>query len=523
MKRKLLATILTMTMALSAAGCGSATSESSSGDAVQDTGSDVESSSDQSEGTESTADDTQVETDTEIWECVVPWPSIGDSPTGLQDVENAVNAISEAEIGVHVTLNPIYCFDLNKQQTLAISSGDKLDLCLIMLETNASYVNNGSIIPLNDLYEQYGSEIAASLGVAVNAGTVGDTLYSIPTGNVYGMGQGFLIRSDLLEKYGYDSTNHDVTVEEMEEILAAIKVGEGDTFYPIAGLPTFELFEAYDELGASLSSGGIFVDGDTSTVVDVYESDEFAEYANTMYRWAQAGYISPDASSTDGGTDLVKSGQYGGQGSSTQPGQNVWAANNSGYDMTSLTVVAPYSKTTSLSNISFGITSNCDNPEKAMQLINLMYSNNSIGTLLSSGIEGVDYVVTDSDDEGHMIVTYPDGLDSSTIPYYNMFGVWPNSKAQLEPLTIDYFQEIADYNADMKYSAAFGYTFDSSAYATQIAAIDSVWSQYQDTIEGGKADPSEILPQFIQALKDAGIDEVIAANQEQYDSWLVSK
>ena len=35
--------------------------------------------------------------------------------------------------------------------------------------------------------------------------------------------------------------------------------------------------------------------------------------------------------------------------------------------------------------------------------------------------------------------------------------------------------------------------------------------------------PEEIMPEFIAALKDAGIDEVIAANQAQLDAWFAAK
>ena len=36
-------------------------------------------------------------------------------------------------------------------------------------------------------------------------------------------------------------------------------------------------------------------------------------------------------------------------------------------------------------------------------------------------------------------------------------------------------------------------------------------------------DPEELLPQFLEALDDAGIDDVIAAKQEQLDAFLAEK
>ena len=61
--------------------------------------------------------------------------------------------------------------------------------------------------------------------------------------------------------------------------------------------------------------------------------------------------------------------------------------------------------------------------------------------------------------------------------------------------------------------------YATDEYASQIAAIDSVVAQYQEAIQGGKVDPAEQLPAFLKALEDAGINDVIAAKQAQYDEW----
>lgn len=463
-----------------------------------------------------------VHADDDIWECTIPWPSIGDTPAGMTDVENAINKIVESKIGVHVTLYPIYCYDLTSQQTLAISSGDKLDLCLMMFETNAKYVSNGSIIDLTELYDKYGQNIKEKIGDAVKATTMDGHIYSIPEGGVSGEGRGYLFRTDLLEKYGFSTEDRSVTVEEMEKICQTLKEGEGKDFYPIAGTLKENDFFQFDELGTSSASGVVFFD-EPDNVVDLYESDEYKNYAQTAYQWAQNGWIAPDASSSDTTTDLVKSGHYAGQESGMLPGQTAWYEQNTGYKTTALTVVEPYTKTSLVNGVSWGITSNCDNPEKAMEFLNLMYEDGDIGTLLTNGIEGVDYVVVDEDEDGNKIVDYPEGMDTTTIPYYNMFGVWPNTPIRLAPSDVSIFKETIDFNKNVDYSPAFGYTFSGDDYASVTAAVSSVIAQYKDTIGGGKENPDVILPEFIKALKAAGIDDVITANQEQYKAWKTSQ
>ena len=47
--------------------------------------------------------------------------------------------------------------------------------------------------------------------------------------------------------------------------------------------------------------------------------------------------------------------------------------------------------------------------------------------------------------------------------------------------------------------------------------------QYRLPLENGVIDPDENLPKFRQALKDAGIDTVIAEKQRQLDEWAATK
>lgn len=72
-------------------------------------------------------------------------------------------------------------------------------------------------------------------------------------------------------------------------------------------------------------------------------------------------------------------------------------------------------------------------------------------------------------------------------------------------------------------SQAIGFIFDSSSVKSEIAALDSVLAEYRLGLENGELDPEEYLPKFIQALREAGIEKVIAEKQRQLDSWVAEK
>lgn len=54
-------------------------------------------------------------------------------------------------------------------------------------------------------------------------------------------------------------------------------------------------------------------------------------------------------------------------------------------------------------------------------------------------------------------------------------------------------------------------------------SLDSVLAEYRLGLENGELDPEEYLPKFIQALREAGIEKVIAEKQRQLDSWVAEK
>ena len=56
-----------------------------------------------------------------------------------------------------------------------------------------------------------------------------------------------------------------------------------------------------------------------------------------------------------------------------------------------------------------------------------------------------------------------------------------------------------------------------------MTAVSNVINQYEDALGNGTVDVESTLPQFIKALKDAGIDDIITEKQKQFDEFLATK
>ncbi len=520
MKKRLLCTILATVMTIGClSGCGGSGGPSSGvsdGTGRSDTGGNDES-----------------EADGETYNVVVQWPSLGDTPAGLEDVEAMINEIIEPEIGCTVTLQPGNAFSLANETALAVSTGEKLDLCLSLFSGVGDLVNSGSIIELDSLYEEYGADIAEVLDMRIAGGYYGDKLYGLPNGYINGEKYGFVCRTDILDKYGITIDENKVyTMDELDEIFKTIKAGEGDSFFCIGGTnSTTELFQSfypYDWLGQTSSSGVLMLnDGANETVIsNMYATEEYAEYAQKMYEWAQKGYFSADAATnTEEGSAQVRAGNYFGWFPGTCSGGAADYNTQTGMDMTIITTVNGFSATNMFQAILWCIPITSERPEKAMQFMNYMFKNPEVANLLQFGIEDVDYVVVE-ENEKDVLIDYPEGLDNTTIPYYQMFGVygdrlkWPIRV----PNSIDYNENLRTFNDSIKkFSPALGYIFVVDEVSAQYSAVAAVVNQYQSLISTGAADPAEQLPAFLNALEAAGMNEVIAENQRQYDEWMAAQ
>lgn len=537
-KKKWLALLLVAAMVLSLAACGKNGSTPGSTDGTKQTGTDGKGdgsgSGDADKGNDA---DGGTAADGEVYEVVMEIPTLGAEPSGLAEVEAAVNAIVEPAIGVKVTMYPISISDLASQSNLMITSGDKLDLMCVFASGVGDYVAKDAVLELDELFEQYGQDIERAEGAAIAGGYFAGHLYAIPSEEKQARQYGFMARKDMVEELGFSFDADSIyTLDELEELFAAYKAKYGEGYYCLSGTAStteyYGSIHAVDNLGSVLSTGtlpGAGLDGET-TVTNIYETDAYKEYAERMYRWAQAGYYSPDASTnTDAGTIQVQSGYYlgGFQGTETDMPANF--SRDCGYEMIPINLVEPYSATHMYQTSLWAIPSTCENPEKTFQFLNMLYADNELANILTNGLEGVSYeTVAQGERPGQKVIRYADGVDAASCPYIMPLHVYGDklNVAVFEPMTLDYFQMATEFNEnipDSRRSITLGYVFDSSSVSTQRAAVNAVVQQYSGIIATGAQDPAVILPEFNKALKDAGIDDIIAENQRQLDEWLAAQ
>lgn len=473
----------------------------------------------------------------EPYEIVMAIPTQGAEPSGLLDVENALNEIVEPELGVKVTLYPIAYSDLISQQNLMITSGDKLDLASTMFTGVGNWVSKGAFLELDDLYAQYGADIEKAEGRAMAGGYYDGKLYAIPSEEKQARSYGFFARKDIVEELGFTfDEDKTYTLDDLGELFAAYKEKYGDGYYCVGGTASNSDWYSYihevDNLGSTNSTGilaGAGLDDDT-IVQNMYALDAYKEYAEAMYDWAQAGYYSPDAATnTDAGTVQVQSGYYLGGFYTTETDMTANLSRDCGYDMVKINLVSPYAETSMYQSTMWSIPSSCENPEKTFQFLDYLYADNGLANMLTNGLEGVSYEVVEKGEKaGQAVIRYADGVDASNSPYTMPLHVYGDklNVAIYSPMTLDYYTMAAEFNEslpDDRTSKTLGFVFNNESVATEITAIDAVVAQYAGIIAAGAQDPAEVLPKFLEELDAAGIDKVIAEKQTQLDAWLAEQ
>jgi putative aldouronate transport system substrate-binding protein len=180
-------------------------------------------------------------------------------------------------------------------------------------------------------------------------------------------------------------------------------------------------------------------------------------------------------------------------------------------------VVPPFSTTSGVANQWF-IAHNSIQPAKAMQVLNEMYINSELEDTFVNGLEGEHFIY----DKANGVIDYPEGVDASNTTYSSVAWAWLNELITT-PWASDgknIWTETVAFNKSARNSLAKGFMWDNFNVLNEIAACNNVKAKYQMALECGMLDPDEALPKYLQELKDAGVDAIIAEKQKQLDAWL---
>lgn len=439
----------------------------------------------------------------------------GDGTTEAeQEISEAISEITREKIGVNVEITKGYTAD---ELNLMLTSGEPMDIFPAMSwEVNfASIVNQGLVCPITDLLDEYAPETKASISDADWACvTINGEIYGIPMNKEKASSSGICVRSDVVEELGIDLDTIK-TFDDVEEMLMLVK--ENTDYYPM-GSDAGNLVNILpcDDLGDGLGVLENIFDDDL-TVVDWYETDSYRDLVYMMYDWNQKGLIMPDATSNTEPSTSVLAANVFSVFANFKPGVERQASNEAGIDLTCVDLYGATSATGSVC-LPYCIAASSEQPEKAMQVLELLYTDPEVANLFTNGIEGKYWVYVDEEND---VIDYPEGEDMTTTGWSTYSWASPNqlitSIRKGDEVTL--WDDLQEFNANAHDSAAKGFMWDNSKVMNEVTACQNVIEKYSQGLELGVLNPDETLDVFIQELKDAGIDTIVAEKQAQLDEW----
>lgn len=447
----------------------------------------------------------------------VMFPGNNSTPASLDAVNKALTEIARKTMDCTVEVKIVEWGVYGEQQNLMLSSGEPIDL-VFALANVPSCVNNGQVLDITDLAPVYAPETMKLMGRYIDACIIDGKLYGFPTYRDFASAGGIVCVTEILDELGA-APESIKTWDDVGNLLAKVKEAhpELDVLVPAdmtSGMTGAALNGVFDKM---IDAVGIFADGrDGLTAHNIYETDDFMEFAKRAYDWNQKGYFIADPTTiTDTRQTFLKAGSTFGFIGTYHPGVQPGEGVSTGVDMTAIQINDASSGTANISTFQYLVPASADSPEKSVALMNLMFSNPEVQNLLRFGIEGTDYVVNNG------VASYPDGVNNENVGWYNETFLTGNAtigyKWATEPE--DIWEKYQEFNDGATLSPAYGFTYNSEGVKVELTAVQNVLNKYISLINAGLAEPEETIAALNKELETAGINKIVEDVQAQLDAW----
>lgn len=448
----------------------------------------------------------------------------------LDIVEEAINAITKEKIGVEVELMPFDIVDYSSSVNLELQSGNKIDVFESLGNFN-TFVSGGMSYDLTDILDQYATETQELLGKELLAACEKEgRLYGIPTYRPYALTPMVVYKQEITDELGIDMTKvksiYDLTnvlrkVKEAHPVMTPLVPSCQGTSGVNLGIPEV------DYLTDDLSCPNGVLLGNNMSVIDYYETDEFKNVSKLVRKWYLEDLILKDAATTTSTSDelMTSDNSFCYIAAYNNPPNDISTsleAQCGGRPLGAVPIGDAYLDTSSVNDISWMVSSASKVPEAALKFLNLTFTDKDIINLLIYGIKDRDYRL---DADGY--ASYTEGKEASVLPYAeqqyhgtlgNYFLMYPMVGTNKDSLIWE-----EEQNQKAKKSPAMGFIFDTSLVRTEYTEVSNVIQQYLPGLLCGSVDPDIVIPEFEDKLTSVGLDTIIAAKQEQLDSWLENK
>lgn len=445
-----------------------------------------------------------------------------DAPNDVAEVNEALNKITREKLGLEVDI--VYL--TNEQLNTKTQAGELYDMYFTCDWYNhfATAVNvTGLFADITDEVKTITPALYATMPEQVwEIAKINGKLYSIPVKKDYCPEIHIVYDKGFFDAEGMQLPATMETLAELEPFIEKY-VEKHPGVYPIqmggyySGIDGFFDYINRDALiGFNYNKAGT---DEGRKIISVFEDPQMMERMTTLHNWYKKGWANPDAAtlnetSLDPKINYFKIAQC-------WDGYDGYTAAY-GYETALVRISGPYLST---SGVQGSMNALCvtleDDPAKlemALKYQELVNTDKEYRDMLRYGIPGVHFNYRE---DGAVLRTDKGREDYGPWAFsqgsYSLSALEaPNAEAKVN-LTQwdDYFKitETAPVAEDV------GFVFNSESVQAQIAAIVSIKETYLKVMFSGTVDPAEYVPKVIAEMEAAGLREVIAEAQRQFDEY----
>jgi len=441
----------------------------------------------------------------------------------IDAVEKAINDYIGPKIGVNVDMKAI-SGDYESLLTLGLASDEDIDLFWTaswdLAAACKNLIQNNAAMDLSDKIKNYPGLWGAMPESIWDSSKFNGKYYWIPVYKESAEGYSVVVPQSVIDKMGWKDLQEKIkSYKDLEPYLAEAKkkgIGMPFLFHADFGYQNFSM-----DRFAPLNIGRVCVvdlKGDTKKVINLAETDDFKEYLDTVYKWNKAGYI-PEGEATREYQvigDFANKEDWGFMIQTTTPLMEVtFPKNYNCGPVVAIKMTENWIHSDSAIGSVYGINQKSKKADACLKFLEVLMTDPVVADLACYGLDGVNY---NRDKAGKVVRVENDDWNfgtwlSSSIATCSLLASEPDNKVQ----------EYLDFNNSANTYPFAGFRFDQTPVNAVVAAVAAVNDEYWTLLNQGFLDPKKALPEYRERLKEAGIDELIAEVQKQYDEWLATK
>lgn len=435
------------------------------------------------------------------------WIQVGGGmPSNYDAWQKKINTYLQDKIGVNLDVEVISWGDWDNRRNAIINTNEDYDILFTNSNTYAGDVRLGAYYDITELVQSKTPDLYASLPKEYwDAAKIDGKIYAVPTYKDSSMTQYFVWDKKLAEKYNIDYKNL-TTLQSLTDGLTAMAKGENKAPFVLNSNGLSAITEKrYDALSLGLPALGVSYDDSSKKVVSVFEQEDIMKDLKTLHEWYKAGIINADAATlaenpsyrscfvAQGWSLAAKttwSGQMGVEAAAVQWGDTVVSNDTVGGSLSC-------------------ISANAKNPEKALELLELVNTDSHVRDALYYGLEGDNFEYTEDKkvkklNEDWKMAGYTQG---------SFFIV--SQPADTEE---NQWDEVKELNEKAKASPVLGVSIDPKEFSDELANCIEIYNRYKGELLTGTKEPAAEVKAMLDEMKAAGFVTILEKVQKQIDA-----